>query len=344
MNKQTLTALRTVKSSRRAVKVKWERSPRFRVPVPKDEPERLAALRSYDVLDTSPELEFDDLTLIASQICRTPIALISFVDSDRQWFKSKLGVDAAETSRDVAFCAHAIMQRHVFTVKDATHDKRFADNPLVTGSPNIRFYAGAPLVTPDNRALGTLCVIDNKPRELTEEQHQALQALSRQVMSRLELRRALNEEKRNQEELRQNAERLRLTFDHAAIGMAEVSLEGRFQKVNRALCALVGYPREELLDLTFQNITHPEDLITDLNHVRRMLTGKVKTYQMEKRYLHKLGHEVWIQLNVALVRDSRRRPLYFISQIQDISARKQTQLALKDCQKRLRHLMEDQVA
>jgi DNA-binding NarL/FixJ family response regulator len=155
---------------------------------PASEPQRIAAVRSYAILDTPPEEDFDDLTRRASHICRTPIALMSVVDIDRQWFKSKVGLTVAETPRAVSFCAHAIHDRTVFEVPDATRDERFAENPLVTSSPNIRFYAGAPIVTPDGQALGTLCVIDTKPRDLTNVQRDALRTLSRQVVHLLELR------------------------------------------------------------------------------------------------------------------------------------------------------------
>lgn len=158
-----------------------------------DEPARLAALTRYRILDTAPEQRFDDLTLLASQICDTPISLITLIDSDRQWFKSRVGVDVHETARGVAFCAHAIKEPGIMQVPDATDDARFRDNPFVTGAPNIRFYAGAPLVTPDGHALGTLCVIDVKPRHLSPGQLRALDALRRQVETQLELRRNLDE-------------------------------------------------------------------------------------------------------------------------------------------------------
>jgi anti-sigma regulatory factor (Ser/Thr protein kinase) len=158
-----------------------------------NEAERLKALRQYRILDTDPEQAFDDLTLIASQVCGTPIALISLVDEDRQWFKSRVGIQARETSRSVSFCAHAIRQQGIFTVTDAMNDPRFRDNPFVHGDPHIRFYAGAPITTPDGYPLGTLCVIDHVPRKLTDDQNRALQALERQVTAQLELRRNLEE-------------------------------------------------------------------------------------------------------------------------------------------------------
>jgi anti-sigma regulatory factor (Ser/Thr protein kinase) len=158
-----------------------------------DETGRLAALRRYKILDTEPERQFDDLVLLASQICGTPIALITLVDADRQWFKARVGMSLTETARSVSICSHAIEQPGLFVVQDALGDQRFRDNPTVTGDPYIRFYAGAPLTTDDGHALGTLCVLDRVPRTLTREQTEALQALRRQVEAQLELRRNLME-------------------------------------------------------------------------------------------------------------------------------------------------------
>ena len=157
--------------------------------MPENEAARLEALHRYCILDTEPERSFDDLTLLASHICGTPMALISLVDADRQWFKSRIGIPISETARAVSFCAHAINHRDLFIVPDARHDERFRDNQLVTGAPEIRFYAGAPLVTPDGHALGTLCVLDRVARTLSREQLEALTALCHQTEAQLELRR-----------------------------------------------------------------------------------------------------------------------------------------------------------
>jgi signal transduction histidine kinase len=181
-------------------------------PLPDNEDDRLQALLQYQVLDTQAEQAFDDLTAIAAYICDTPIALISLVDANRQWFKSKIGLEAIETPRELAFCAYTILQpEKLLIVPNAEEDERFANNPLVKSEPNIRFYAGASLVTPDGFPIGTLCTIDNKPRNLTPEQIQTLQALSRQVISQLELRINLNKLKHNITEREQVEQNLRST-------------------------------------------------------------------------------------------------------------------------------------
>lgn len=158
-------------------------------PLPANEVQRLSALYDYNILDTLPEKEFDDITRIASQICQTPISLVSIIDEGRQWFKSAQGIEAGETPRELAFCAHAILNpSEIFEISDSQHDDRFFDNPYVTGEPYVSFYAGIPLVTDSGHALGTLCVIDNKPKHLTDEQKKTLQALANQVVALLELR------------------------------------------------------------------------------------------------------------------------------------------------------------
>ena len=172
--------------------------------IPKNEQQRLEALKSFNVLDTLEEKEYDAITRIAADICNTPMALVSLVDEDRQWFKSHHGIDATETPRDLAFCAHAInTPDSLLLVNDASKDERFSDNPLVTGGPSVQFYAGAPLNTNEGESIGTLCVIDTKPRaEFTERQQASLKDLADQVMAQLELRRQHIKEKIINEELR----------------------------------------------------------------------------------------------------------------------------------------------
>ena len=157
-------------------------------PKPPNETERLEALRGFEILDTPAEKAFDDLVRLAVYICNTPIAAVSFIDHDRQWFKAKVGMEVPESKRDISFCAHALtLPNETLVVPDALADARFSDNPLVTGEPKIRFYAGAPLVTEDGLVLGTLCVIDHVPKQLSAEQIKALNVLRNQVMRELEL-------------------------------------------------------------------------------------------------------------------------------------------------------------
>ena len=163
----------------------------MKAPIPTNETDRLTALQEYHILDTQAEQSYDDITALAAQICRVPMAMISLVDEARQWFKSKVGTDRQETSREIAFCAHAILQLKPFIVRDARKDRRFAGNALVTGEPHIRFYGGFPLINPEGHALGTLCAVDRKPRRLSAAQEKAMQALARQVMVLLESRRVL---------------------------------------------------------------------------------------------------------------------------------------------------------
>jgi GAF domain-containing protein len=162
-------------------------------PIPKGETKRLNVLWQYEVLDSLPEAIFDDLTELAALICEAPISLISLVDEKRQWFKSKFGTSLQETPRDVSFCAHAILETGLFIVPDATLDPRFKDNPLVVSEPKVRFYAGAPLITPDGQALGTLCILDRRPRQLGPSQERALEVLARHTVAQLETRRRLRE-------------------------------------------------------------------------------------------------------------------------------------------------------
>ncbi len=162
-------------------------------PIPKNEKERLSALQELKILDTSIEASYDEIVAIAAELCETPIALVSLVDENRQWFKSSLGLDAKETARDISFCGHAILQDQLFEIPDSRTDDRFKDNPLVVGGPNVVFYAGVPLTTSKKFAIGTLCVIDSKPKKLTDFQRRVLTALGNQVGYLLEMRRLSNQ-------------------------------------------------------------------------------------------------------------------------------------------------------
>lgn len=216
--------------------------------IPKNEKQRVKALVEYEVLDTVPEQNFDDLTKIAAQICGVPISLISLVDSSRQWFKSHHGIDATETPRDLAFCAHAINKPdEVLIVNDASKDERFFDNPLAMNEPNVVFYAGAPLVNSKGYALGTLCVIDHEPRTLSDGQKEALQALARQVMSQMEYRKEIHKRKRENQFIAKTSDLMELMIESAPTGMLMADEHGSIVLANSLIDELFGYSREELI-------------------------------------------------------------------------------------------------
>jgi two-component system NtrC family sensor kinase len=215
-------------------------------PKPPNEDSRLESLRSLNILDSLPEKDFDQIVFLASQICDTPIAVISLIDKDRQWFKSKVGLSASETPRELAFCAHAILQKDILEIPNALQDERFFDNPLVTGEPSIRFYAGAPLYALDGQPIGTVCVIDSKPKSLNEMQKRALRAISDQVTRLLELR--------HQIKLLESSEQS-LQFESTAIksiseGIVLQDSTGAIQDFNPAALSLLNLSADQLLGRT----------------------------------------------------------------------------------------------
>jgi PAS domain S-box-containing protein len=216
------------------------------VPSFPNEPARLAALQRYAILDTTPEEALDDVARLAATIFNVPIALISLVDASRQWFKSRIGIDATEAPRDHSFCDYAIRERDVFVVEDAQRDPRFVAHPLVVGDPHIRFYAGSQLATPDGHNLGMLCVIDTKPRVLSPEAATALPALARQVVVQLELRRKIAELERAEAALRRSESRTRSIIDHALGGLITANAQGVIDAANPAAARMFGATAEEL--------------------------------------------------------------------------------------------------
>jgi adenylate cyclase len=224
-------------------------------PIPSNEAERVAALKEYSILDTMPEEAFDELTELAAQICGSPISLVSLTDSHRQWFKSKVGIDAVEVPREQAFCAHAIAKPDdLFVIPNMLEDERFAENPLVTHDPSIRFYAGAPLVTPDGFPIGTLCVLDRMPRNLTPEQRKALQVLGRQVITQMELRLQIEKLERQISRYQQAEAKLRAS-DQQVVDLLEGMTDGfwaldrqwRFTFVNQRAGQILQKSPQELL-------------------------------------------------------------------------------------------------
>jgi len=277
----------------------------LRAPIPRNETERLEALIGYGILDTLVEQAYEDITLLASHICQTPIATISFVDKDRQWFKSKVGLSVSETPRDISFCGHAVADPdNLFVINDATLDARFYDNPLVLEDPNVRFYAGAPLLSPDGNALGTLCVIDRTPRDLSSDQRTALSALSRQVMAQLELRTALDRLQRHAEERAAYERQLEAYQLKLETANEELSQESRIDKLTRlnnrgAFDEILseefdrGNRRRRSLSLLMLDIDHFKSLndsfghpVGDvvLQHVAGLISGNVRPADFPARY------------------------------------------------------------
>jgi PAS domain-containing protein len=228
--------------------------------VPLNEVERLKALEQYSIMDSLPEKEYDAITQLASFICETPIALLSLLDEKRQWFKSSVGLAVTETSREISFCQHTIMGADVYEVNNAIENKIFTNNPLVTDNPDIRFYAGAPLRDRNGFNLGSLCVIDTKPRTLTTEQKTALQILAAQVISLFELRKKNTDLIATQLELNNFIE---LSKNLVCIA----NFDGTFHKVSPSFTTVLGYSKEELVGKPFLGFIHPEDLDKSIKEV-----------------------------------------------------------------------------
>jgi PAS domain S-box-containing protein len=301
---------------------------------PPREAERLAELYRYGVLDTAPEKALDDLVQLAAYICQSPIAVVSLVDADRQWFKSKIGLTETQTSRIIAFCAHTILGDELFVVPDASVDDRFTDNPLVTGDPHIRFYCGAPLTTPDGHHIGTLGVIDRVPRELSQEQLEAMRVLSHQVMDHLNLDRrhkelltAVGERLKAEDALKASEERFALAAEGTEAGIWDWDLlTGRVYYSPRWK-SMLGYDQQDLPDVftTWETLLHPEDREQAVGMLRAYQTGKTARYEAEHRLRHKDGSYRWILARGALLRDASGRPYRMAGSHLDVTERKQAE-------------------
>ena len=298
-------------------------------PAHPQEAARLAALLRYDILDTLPEPQFDDLTHLASQICGTPIALITLIDTDRQWFKSKLGLETTQTPRELAFCAHAILQNDLLEVPDAQADVRFSDNALVTGKPKIRFYAGAPLTTPDGYNLGSLCVIDRIPRHLTDDQRDALRRLGRQVIAQLELRRTVRL-------LDDQSAFRKAILEAASYAIISADPHGTILTFNAGAEKMLGYQAEEVVGKLTPVVLHdPAEVAARAAELSREL-GRViepgfETFiararlglhdEREWTYVRKDGSRLPVQLSVTVLHGEGGQITGFLGIASDITER-----------------------
>ncbi|WP_009630684.1 GAF domain-containing sensor histidine kinase [Synechocystis sp. PCC 7509] len=303
----------------------------MKAPLPDNEAQRLKALYGCKILDTASEQAFDDITRLAAQICGTPISLVSLVEAERQWFKSKVGLEAIETSRDVSFCAHAILQPDILIVSDTLVDKRFATNPLVTSDPQIRFYAGVPLFSPQGYALGTLCVIDFVSRKLSQEQVEALRILGRQASSQIELRCNLVNLVSANEALQKNEDRLRL-LESVAVNANDAILitdaepiehpGPQIVYVNQAFTKMTGYSLEDVLGKTPRLLQGSKTDQDALDKIRVALKAW-QPVRVELINYCKDGSEFWVELSITPVTDQKGWYTHWVSVQRDITERKQ---------------------
>lgn len=331
--------------------------------IPLNEADRLEALHQCDVLDTPVESAFDEITSLAAELLQTPISLVSLVDESRQWFKSHHGLDIAHTTRAISFCAHAILETGVFEVQDATLDSRFKENPLVTGEPFMRFYAGVPLLTSDGHALGTLNVIDRVPRSLSEKDRRTLTVLAKQVTAQLELRRAAFRLSKEIEERKTSEAQLREAYEALIHDLSEAKrFSERVTQVlpsvlyvydiakrrciftNRAVAKALGHSADDVAsdDDPIARFMHPEDQKLFEDHIRRVtLLDSGEVAELSYRMLHADGRWRWFQgCDAVLDRAQDGTVESIVGTATDVTAIKQAQAAHQASEKRLRTLSE----
>lgn len=290
--------------------------------LPTNEAERLKALRSFEILDSEYEEIFDNFVKLASDVCETKISLISLIDQERQWFKARIGIEDKETSRDVSICAHAILDDELFEVENTQEDKRFLDNPFVKNQPGLLFYAGAQLVTNDGYKIGTICVVDDKPKKLTHTQREILKNLAKQVMLLIELR-------GKQQKFLHESVRVDMIVKNAGVGTWDWDLTNNNVHFDSGWCGMLGYSVDELTHRleTWDQLCHPEDKELAYKDIGDHLNGLTSSYENIHRLKHKNGEWVYIlDRGIVIHRDSQGKPLRFAGTHTDITNQKRTEL------------------
>ena len=293
--------------------------------VPADEAERLVSLHRLGLLETLPSPSFDGVTRLAAAALKVPMVLLSLVDQNRLWFKSRVGLTLRESPRSGSLCAQAVLQRQTLTVRDASADPRFSGHPLVSGQTRVRSYLGIPLYTRDRQPVGTLCALDTEMRDFGEVE---LVVLSEFAKIAEELLASQEVASKSDGVLQYAMEREKLfrdTFEQAAVGIVHTSLHGAILRVNQHACSLLGYSPSELRELSFRHLTHPDDFPGNVNEFKRALAGETDSYRLEQRLRCKDQRYLWAAVSVTLKRTASRQPDYSIVVIDDLSTQKQVQ-------------------
>ncbi len=301
-------------------------------PVIANEPDRLAALLQLEVMDTPAESAFDELAELAARFCEAPTALVTLIDSTRQWFKARFNFTASETARELAFCAHTIAQRDVMEVSDAQQDSRFAGNPFVTGEPRIRFYAGAPLVMPGGHAVGSISVIDYVPRHLRDDQRATLKALANQVVAQLTLGRSLADIRRSSDqEIARRERRLTALFESALEGIIEMGRDGRILELNPAAEQVFGYTRASVMGRDMADLMIPERLRAGHRRglAEHLESGQTKMIGRRTETFAQRADGSEFPVEVTVTRSGHQNSVVFVAFVRDLSEQKQTERELR---------------
>ncbi|HEX4152201.1 MAG TPA: diguanylate cyclase [Steroidobacteraceae bacterium] len=308
--------------------------------LPADEAERLVSLHRLGLLDTPATVAFDGVTRLAAAALRVPIVLVSLVDQNRLWFKSRVGLALRECPRGGSFCSQAVRQRQPLMVRDAAADARFTDSALVYGPAHVRAYLGIPLYSRDRQPVGTLCAMDTEVRDFGEVERLVLSEFAKIAEELLVTQEIASKSDGVLQYAMEREKLFRETFEQAAVGIVHTSLHGAILRTNQHACGLLGYGPTELRELSFRHLTHPDDFATNVQEFKRALAGEIDSYRLEQRLRRKDQQYLWAAVSVTLKRTASRQPDYGIVVIEDLSLQKQAELEAI----RVRDAAEDRLA